>query len=124
MSIIKLHISLFTFLRRELFVKRTIRKQIEFLKNIAEGYGKALLQEYKNVWLLMDSDYQEQKKKYEKMQKLKMDLQRSLKMLMYIDEKFTKDGKSRQYINAFWRDFAKSGQVRAEVFNELMKEIR
>jgi siroheme synthase (precorrin-2 oxidase/ferrochelatase) len=57
------------------------------------------------------------------MNKLKGDLQRCLKMLQYVDTKMEKSGINRQRRRQFWRDFFKDGQVRKDIFDDLLKEI-
>jgi len=122
--LLQLHLSLVKYLLVEIPKKKNLKDLIKFLKETITRYAKVMLQEYKNVWLVFDTDYQTQKKQYEKMQQLKVDLKRCVKMLEYIDTQMVKEGKNRQEIRQFWLDFTKNGQVRKEVFDQLMKEIR
>lgn len=123
MQIIKLHLGLIRYLSRELPKKRTPKQFLQFLKQIIGMYLKELLKLYKNIFLIFDKEYQEKKKQYNKMQQIKKDLNRALKILQYIDEKMIKQGKNRQEIRQFWLDFTKSGQVREDIFQELLKDI-
>jgi len=123
-NLIQMHIGLFQYLSKEIPKKKTLKELIGFLKNIGKQYLKVNLQMYKNLFLMFDKDFKQQKKKYEKEQQMKKDLQRALKMLQYIDKKLAKDGWNRQRRRQFWRDFFKDGQIRTEVFNALENEIK
>jgi hypothetical protein len=122
-QLIRLHLGLIKYLRIELKKKRTLRELILFLKQIIGVYLRELLKLYKNLFLIFDKDYQTKKKQFNKMQQIKTDLNRALKMLQYVDKKMAEMGKSRTERRQFWRDFYKSAQVRTDVFNELEKEI-
>jgi len=122
-QLIKLHIGLFKYLRTELPKKKTLKEVINFLKSLLGVYLKELLKLYKSLFLFLDKDYQEKKKQYNKMQQIKIDLNRALKMLRYIDTKMAKSGINRQRRRQFWRDFYKDGQVRKDVFDDLIKEV-
>ncbi|MFA5154731.1 MAG: hypothetical protein WC554_19455, partial [Clostridia bacterium] len=54
---------------------------------------------------------------------IKVDLQRCLKMLQYIDEKMKQSKLPGYRRRQFWRDFYRDGQLRKEVFDDLLKEI-
>lgn len=123
MKFLKMNLSLVKFLMVELPKKKSIKEVVIFLKKIAVQYFKVLLQEYKNLFLFMDEDYQTQKKAFDKNQEIKKALQTALRMLQYIDKKMVEAGKSRQERKLFWRDFYKTGSVRTETFNDLTKEI-
>ena len=123
-QLIKLHIGLYRFLNRELPKIKTLKGLIKFLKPITLAYLGELLRLYKNVYLVFDKEYQKNKKQFDKTQKIKADLNRALKILQYIDKRMVQQGKNRQYIRQFWRDFYSERQVREDVFNELFKEIR
>jgi hypothetical protein len=119
----RLHLGLTKYIIRELPKKKTRKEVIGFLKPLLGVYLQELLKMYKSLFLVFDKNYREQKKQYDKMQKIKVDLQRCLKMLQYVDQKMAKTGISRQRRRQFWRDFYKDGQLRKEVFDELLKEI-
>jgi hypothetical protein len=123
MRLIKVHLGLIQYLNVELRKKRTSAELIKFLKDLGERYCKVMLQEYKNLFLIFDKSYKEQKAKYDKMQTLKKDLTRCLKMLRYLDEKMEKAGMNRQRRRQFWRDFYRDGHIRTDVFEELQKEL-
>jgi methionine salvage enolase-phosphatase E1 len=120
---IKLHWGLFLFLRRELPKKRTAKQLIYFLTDIAKRYFQIHLQEYRNLFNVLDPEYRKQKAEYERKNDIKKDLQRALKILHYVDVKMVKAGKNRQERRSFWRDFYKNGEVRNDVFKDLDKEI-
>jgi hypothetical protein len=122
-QLIKLHIGLFKYLRKELPKQNTLKKLIEFLKQIIGVYLRELLKLYKNLFLILDPTYQKQKEQYDKYQKIKKELQQALKMLQYVDDKLEKSGINRQRRRQFWRDFYSSGQCRKDVFEDLLKEI-
>jgi len=121
---IKLHIGLIKFLQSESKRKRTPKKLIYFLKEVGQAYLKELLKLYKELFLIFDSTYREQKKKYDNYNQLKLDLQRALKLLQYIDNKMAKMGKSRQQRRQFWRDFYSRGELRKETFEQLLNELK
>lgn len=123
MNIFQMHIGLVKYLLKEVPKYKKASKLIDFLKKVAIQYGKVMLGEYKRLFLLLDFDYQKQKKEFNKQQEIKKDLNRALKMLQFIDAKMQKAGKSRQERKIFWRDFFKNGMVRNEVFSDLAKEV-
>ena len=108
---------------KELPKIKNLKELIKFLKPIIKAYFKELLRQYKTLFLVFDKDYQAKKQEYDKYQKIKVDLQRCLKMLKYVDDKMAKAGINRQRRRQFWRDFYTSGQVRKDVFDNLLKEI-
>jgi len=120
---INLHISLFKYLRIELKKKRTLSKLVHFFYDTSKMYKKALLQVYRNAWLIFDKTYQIQKADYDKKQKLLEDCRRALRLLQYIDTKMAKAGVNRKSRRQFWRDFQRDGKLRTEEFEKLMKEI-
>ena len=124
MRLIKLHLGLLNFIRKEIKKKRTLKQWIIFSRNVLFAYGKALIEEYKNLFLLLNPEYLQQRKQFNKVNKLKQDLQRALRMLQYIDDKMEKQGINRQRRRQFWRDFFSQGQVRKEIFEQLMKELK
>jgi len=119
----RLHLGLIKYIIKELPKRKTRKEVIGFLKSLLGVYLQELLKMYKSLFLVFDKNYREQKKQHGKMQKIKVDLQRCLKMLQYVDQKMAKTGISRQRRRQFWRDFYKDGQLRKEVFDELLKEI-
>lgn len=123
MKIIKLHLGLLKYLIKELPKKRTPKEFVKFLEITAKAYFIELLKLYKTLFLIFDPIYQAKKKEYDKYQKIKVDLKRCLKMLQYIDDKMAKAGINRQRRRQFWRDFYTNGQIRKEVFEELLKEL-
>lgn len=122
-KLFQMHLGLIKYLYSELKKKRALRGNVLFLYGIGKRYLQTMLVEYKNSFLIVDADYQKQKKQYDNYNTLKKDLNRAVKMLHYIDEKLIKNGWTRQRRRAFWRDFYSNGQVRTEVFNDLVKEI-
>ena len=119
-QLIKLHLGLTKYLRVELKKKRNLIQLILFFKQLLKIYFKELLKIYKN---LFDLDYKKQQKEYNKYTQLKKDLQRALKLLNYLDIQMQKAGLNRQRRRRFWQEFYKYGQVRKEVFDNLLKEI-
>jgi hypothetical protein len=86
-------------------------------------YLRELIKLYKNLFLVLDPTYKKQKKEYDKYQKIKIDLQRAIKILQYIDKQMANKGIPNWKRKQFWRDFYKNGQVRKDVFDDLIKEI-
>jgi len=120
----RMNLGLIKYLIKELPKKTTPKEIIKFLKPIIKQYFRQLLQLYKTLFLLFDEDYQKQKKQYDNYQKIKIDLQRALKLLKYIDTKMAKSGKNRQERRGFWKEFFKDGIIRNEVFNQLQDELK
>jgi len=122
-QLIKLHVGLTRYLLNELPKRKNLRDVINFLKPLLGVYFKELLKLYKSLFLVFDKEYQKQKKQFDKMQRIKVDLNRALKILQYIDKKMVDKGNNRQEIRQFWLDFTKNGQVRQDIFDELLKDI-
>jgi siroheme synthase (precorrin-2 oxidase/ferrochelatase) len=124
MRLIKLHIQLIRYVVKEINKKKPIKEHIKFFRALIPQYVKTMLQEFKNLLRIFDKDFREQKTKYDKMEKIKKDLQRALKMLRFIDAQMVKTGKNRHERKQFWRDFFKSAQVRTDVFDDLEKDLK
>jgi hypothetical protein len=124
LNIIKAHINFIQVIVQELKKKKSIKEHLKFLKEMGKSYLKVNINLIKKqIASLFNKEYRKQQKEYKKYQKIKVDLQRCLKMLQYVDEKMDKAGVNRQRRRQFWRDFYSSGQVRKDIFDELMKEI-
>jgi hypothetical protein len=121
-QLIKLHLGLFRYLKNEL-PKKKFRGGLKFVISLVPVYLKEIVKIYKNLFLVFDKDYQEKKKQFDKHQKIKVDLQRCLKMLQFVDDKMKKSGIPNWKRKQFWRDFYRDGQVRKDTFDELLKEI-
>jgi siroheme synthase (precorrin-2 oxidase/ferrochelatase) len=124
MRFFKLHLGLIKYLVIELKKKRTLKELIYFFKNLIKSYLKELLNLYKSLFLIFDKDYREQKKQYNKYNQIKKDLQNAIKLLNYIDNKMEKQEINRQRRRQFWRDFYSNGQIRKDIFDDLLKEIK
>jgi hypothetical protein len=120
----QLHLGLIKFLNKELRKKRKPKELVYFLRDLAKQYFRILIQEYKNLFLVFDKNYKEQKKKYKQYNDIKKQLQLAIKILKYIDDKMQKQGVPRWKRRQFWSDFHKLGQVRKDVFEDLLKEIK
>ena len=123
MRLIKLHIGLFRYIKIELKKKRTLKQFVKFVKELVVAYIKELIKLYKDLFLILDADYQKQNQAYKKSQQIKVDLQRCLKMLQYVDEKMKQSKIPGYKRRQFWRDFYRDGQLRKDVFDDLLKEI-
>jgi hypothetical protein len=123
LQIIKLHIGLYRYLKTELPKQKSPKAVILFLWNVTVMYFKELFKMIKNISLLFDKTYQQQQKQHKKMQQLKVDLNRALKVLQYVETKMKQQGIPRWKVRQFFRDFYNNGQVRKEVFDDLLKEI-
>jgi len=123
MRIVKLHTGLLRYLRTELKKTRKPNEWVRFLQALGKSYFQELLKLYKELFRLLDPEFQKQKKQYDNYNKLKVDLQRALKMLQYLDKKMQQQGITRQTRRHFWQNFYRDGQVRTETFNDLLKEI-
>jgi uncharacterized protein (UPF0147 family) len=122
-QLIKLHLGLFKYIKTELPKKKTLKEFIKFLKQIIEVYLKELIKLYKNLFLVFDIDYKNQKKQYDNYNKIKKELQQALKMLQYVDKRMIEQKVPRNIRRQFWNDFRKNGTVRKETFDQLLKEI-
>jgi hypothetical protein len=122
--LIKIHVGLFNFLKVELKKKRTMSQLIYFFQDVIKGYVKVMLHEYKMLFQLFDKDYRIQKAKYDKVQKLKQQLETAIKLLQIVDERMAEMGAPRHYRRQFWRDFQRDGKVRKELFEELIKQMK
>lgn len=120
---IKLHIGLFLFIKRELPKKKTFKEIISFLKMVVKSYFKELLRMFLSLFSIFNKKYRKQRRDYKNYVRIKKDLNRCIKMLQYIDKKMQKAGLTRQKRRQFWRDFYSSGEVRKEIFEDLLKEI-
>jgi site-specific DNA-adenine methylase len=120
----RLHLGLIKYLMQELKKKRNFTQFIHLFIDITKIYYRELLKVYRAQLKNLDPDYQKQKKQYEKYTQLKKDLQRALRLLNYLDSKMAKMGMNRQSRRQFWRDFYRDGQIRKEVFNNLLEEIK
>jgi hypothetical protein len=122
-KIIKMHLGLIKYLNKELRVKRNLKQLIIFFRDLLKRYCQVNFQEYKNLFNILDPEYRKQKVEFDKHNKVRVDLQRALKILQYIDRKMVKEGKSRQQIRQFWLDFTKNAQVRQDVLEGIEKEL-
>jgi len=123
MKLVKLHLGLARFIRKEITKQNTPQKLIKFCKEICKAYLKQLIGLYKELFLIFDKNYREQKKKYEKYNQIKKDLNNALRLLKFIDTKLAKMGKGRTERRRFWREFFKDAEIRTEIFDQLDKEI-
>ena len=123
MRIVKLHTGLFNYLRTELKKSRKPNELVRFLQALGKSYCQELLKLYKELFKLLDPEFIKQKTQYDNYNKLKVDLQRALKMLQYLDKKMQQQGITRQTRRHFWQNFYRDEQVRTETFNDLLKEI-
>lgn len=124
MRIIKAHIGLIKYIVKELMTKKTPKQYVYFVFQTARAYFRFWVTELKNILKLIDPEFRKQQTQYHKYNEIKGDLQRALKMLKYLDMKMTKAGVNRQKRRQFWHDFIKNGEVRKEMFEDLMKEIK
>jgi hypothetical protein len=122
LKLLQLHMGLLKYLKIEL-PKKKFLEGVKFVISIVPVYLKELLKLYKNIFLIFNKEYQKQKIQSKKMQNIKADLQRCLKILKYVDEKMDKAGVNRQRRRQFWRDFYRDGAMRKDVFDDLLKEI-
>ena len=122
--LIQLNLGLVKYLIKELPKQKSLKAIIKLLRSALVIYIKENIKMYKNLFLIFDVDYQKQQKEFAKYQNLKVDLQRCLKMLQYVDDKMKKSGFPNWKRRQFWRDFTRDGQIRKEVFDDLLKEIQ
>jgi len=124
LPIIGIHVGLFKYLWIELPKKRTLKEFILFLKVTFISYIKGIWKIIADVPKIFDKNYIEEQKKFKRYNQVKSDLNRALKMLQYIDDKMEKSGMNRQRRRQFWADFLKNGNVRKDIFENLLKEVK
>jgi hypothetical protein len=121
--LLKLHLSLFKYLLTEFCKPKSLKTHIYFVKDIRKNYCKVMLKEYKSLFLVFDSEYQKQKKEYEKYQQAKKDVINALKVLRYAKEKMKKAGISRQRIRRFFLDASRDEEALNKLIDDLVKEV-
>jgi len=123
MQFVRLHLGLIKYLYTQIKIKKTLKEIIFLFRDTGKAYLRELIRLYNSLFLVFDIEYQKKKKEYNKYQQIKVDLQRCIKILKYVDEKMEKSGINRQRRRQFWRDFYSNGNLRKEVFDDLLKEI-
>ena len=124
LKILKLQIGFFKFLRVELKKKRNLTELVKFFRNALYAYGKAMLTEYKNLWLYIDPEYRKQQKQYTQHNQLMTDLKRAIKILRMVDDNMEKRGINRHSRRQFWRDFYSNGMVRKDIFSSIENQLK
>jgi len=124
MKLLKAHIGLIKYIIAELKKKKSFKEYVLLFVAIIKSYFKFWVEYLKHLVKLFNKDYRKQQREYNKYTKTKADLLRALKMLQYIDKKMKNSGLPRQRIRQFWRDFTKNGEVRKDMFDDLMKEMK
>ena len=119
---IKLHVTIFKFLKEELKKKRTPKELVIFLKTIITQYFGVLIKEYQRLFNFLDKDYRNQQKQLKRQQEVVKDLQNGLKLLKYLNTKWLKKYNSQQNKQR-WLDFTKSHRLRSDELVELEKEL-
>ena len=76
------------------------------------------------MFKIFDVNYRQQQKKIEKYNNLKADFMRALKLLKLVEKRLKDQGMPRWKVRQFFRDFFKDGEVRKEVFDQLMKALQ
>ena len=104
--------------------QKTIANKILMLLSVGKVYLKEMIKAYSRLFLLCDKNYRDSKKKYDNYNQLKKDLHRALQLLQYIERKMEKANVNRKMRRQFWNDFYSRGELRKEVFNELLKELQ
>lgn len=123
MRLIKLHMGLIKYFRQELKIKRGFRAWIKFCLSLGKAYFIAMLTEYNLMFKYFDKNYRKQKEQHKQYIKVRAELIKAIRLLKYLDKRMVDSGKDRHYRRNFWREFFKDGQVRADAFNDLMKEV-
>ena len=122
-NLVKLNVALFNFLKAEVKVKRTLKARIKVLYNLSWDYLNNLIELYKQFFKEIDPKEIENKKKIAAYMRIQKDLENACKLLDYIERKKL-DGKSRIEKRQFYHDFLRNGTIRAELYKELMQEIK
>jgi hypothetical protein len=114
-----MNFGLVKFLMKELLRKRKSAELVKFLYDIIKQYLKLNLQLYNDILLILDPEYQKQKKNYDKYQQYKKDIANAYKLIKYM----MKESGSRDKMKQIRRDFEKYGRLPTEFEQELLKEI-
>jgi len=114
-----MNFGLVKFLMKELLRKRKSAELVKFLYDIIKQYLKLNLQLYNDILLILDPEYQKQKKNYDKYQQYKKDIANAYKLIKYM----MKESGSRDKMKQIRRDFEKYGRLPKEFEQELLKEI-
>ena len=114
-----MNFGLVKFLMKELPRKRKPAELVKFLYDIIKQYLKLNLQLYNDILLILDPEYQKQKKNYDKYQQYKKDIANAYKLIKYM----MKESGSRDKMKQIRRDFEKYGRLPTEFEQELLKEI-
>jgi len=121
--LMKLHINLIKYILKEFKKLKDNKARWKFFKATIKNYFKVLKNEFKQFKLMFNKEYRLQRKEFEKKQRIHKDLQTAIKLLDYLNKKIYTLGYNRNARRQFWRDFSKKGEVRKELFDELMKDI-
>jgi uncharacterized protein YxeA len=125
MRLIQIHISLIKYILSSFKQHKTVKDLVRVFIGILKSYPKVLLADFKSdINYLTDKNFRESQKKATKIQQLKKDFNRALKMLHYFDENLKKRGVPNWKRKQFWRDFYRNGTVRTELFNKLAEELK
>jgi len=122
--IITIHRNLLKLIISESKKKKPINLHTRFFLHLGKEYCRVMINEYKNLFLILDPIYRKRLSERNKYNRLKTDLHRAIKMLQLVDRRMKEQGFPRWKTQQFWRDFWKNGQVRVDVFEDLLKEIK
>ena len=116
---LKLNLGLIKFLNVELRKKKTKKEYITLFKSIGVQYFKINLQNYKDLFRLLDPEYIKQKAQYEKYQQYRKDIANAYKLVQYM----IKQGENRSDRKMIRRDFEKYGRLSKEMEAQILRDI-
>ena len=122
-NLFKMHIGLVKYLIVEIPKRKTLKALIYFLRDVAKQYCKVNLKLYKDLFLVLDPEYNKQKKEFEKNNQAKQDVINALKLLKYSRDKMKAAGISRQRIRRFFLDLSRDEDALNKLVDDLMKEV-
>ena len=122
--LITIHRNLLKLIFSESKKKKTLNLHIRLLLHLLVQYIRVMINEYKNLFLILDPVYRKRLNEQNKYNRLKKDLYRAIKLLQLIDRRMKDRGLPNWRRKQFWRDFYKNGQCRTEVFEDLIKEMK
>lgn len=124
MKLIKLHVGLYHYLRKELKMKKTKKELVIYFRNTAKSYYRGLLRIYRESLLFFDPEFRKQRNEYKKYEKAKKDIMGLIKLLRYSKDKLRKSGVSRQRIRRFFMDVgSRDDDALQKLCDNLMNEL-
>lgn len=122
---LKIHIGIFLYLKREFKNRKSNLQYFLFFKKfLKDYYNRAILANYRKLFLLLDPQFRKQKAEYERKKQLVEDLKKLLNLLHRIDTHLIELGFPSWKRKQFRMDYFKHGAVNNEIFKKLEEELK